>query len=134
MAAPQILPTFQKAAGRVRICRDHKFQANILCRPATQIVNDHLMTSHHQARYPTVADLFVGMFHSGPRDLMCPHLLVGLSRMRGKGVVERLAVDALRMSGQMMAHRFRKVGIGSIRHIFLHRSFEELRTTTARTS
>src|SRR6185437_7945602 len=74
------------------------------------------------AVYPTVADLFVRTFHSRPRNLMCPYLLVCFSRVRGKGVVERLAVDALRMSRQMMAHRFRKVGIGSVRHIFLHRS------------
>ena len=66
-----------------------------------------------------VADLFVSSFDGGPgcavRDLLLPHV----AAMRGKGMIEGLAIDILRMRGQVAANRRREVGVGAIWHASL---------------
>lgn len=42
--------------------------------------------------------------------------LICLTRMSGESVIERLAVDVLRMIGKMRAHRRRQISVGRIRH------------------
>jgi len=45
-------------------------------------------------------------------------LLPRITRMRGIGMIERLAVDVLRMFRQMMTNRWRQIGIDRVRHAF----------------
>ena len=68
------------------------------------------------ARNPIVAELDVGPLHGGPGNAMGRLFLPAFAGMRGPGVVERLAINVLRMVGQMIAHRRRQIVIDSIRH------------------
>ena len=43
-------------------------------------------------------------------------LLSRIAAMRGERMIECLAIDILRMRGQMVANRRREVGVGSIWH------------------
>src|SRR5262249_8171272 len=67
-----------------------------------RIMRQHASASRQ--RHPLVANLFVGSFDGGPRgavrDLLLPHV----AAMRGKGMIEGLAIDILRMWGQVAAN------------------------------
>src|SRR5215813_3051679 len=65
---------------------------------------------------PAVADLHVGPLHRRPGGAMRDLLLARVARMRFERMVERLAIDVLRMRRQMALHRLRQVGIAAIGH------------------
>ena len=69
-----------------------------------------------RATNPAAADLHVGPLDRRPGDPMRRLFLVQFADMRGKGVIEGLAVDILSMWRQMGLHRSGKVTVGSIRH------------------
>jgi len=48
-------------------------------------------------RLPVLADLHVGSFHRSPRRAVSDLLLPFVFRMGGKGVVERFAINVLRV-------------------------------------
>ena len=65
---------------------------------------------------PTCRLLDVGALDRRPGDHMRALFAVDLAGMRGIGMVERLAIDVLRMLGQMVAHGRRQIVIDAIWH------------------
>jgi hypothetical protein len=63
---------------------------------------------------PTAADLHVGPLDCGPGDPMRRLFLAQFGDMRGKGVIEGLAVDGLGVRRQMGLDRRGKIAVGSI--------------------
>src|SRR5262245_20581040 len=67
---------------------------------------------------PAVTYLHVGSFDRGPGDAVGRLLALDVVLVRGKGGVERRAVDVLGVRRQMrLQHRCRKIGIARIRHV-----------------
>lgn len=65
---------------------------------------------------PAVTNLLVRPLHSRPGNPMRPFLPLRVPVVRRKCVVERLAIDVLRMRRKMMTHRRWQIGIIGIWH------------------
>src|SRR5690242_16753914 len=82
---------------------------------------------------PAAVFLDVSAFDRRPGDHVRALLAVALAGELAIGVVERLAVDVLRVVGQMAAHRRRQIGIVAVGHCTLAYS-QISRRRTRRTS
>ena len=60
---------------------------------------------------PLTIRLDIGPLHGSPGDAMGDLLLLAVSRVGSKGMVESFAIYVLRICGQMIADRKRKIGI-----------------------
>ena len=65
---------------------------------------------------PAAADFDKGALDRGPGNAMGRLLPARIVRVRGKGVVECLAVDVLGMGRQVRLHRSGKIVVGQIWH------------------
>jgi len=68
------------------------------------------------ARHPFASDLGIGALDCRPGDTMRGLFLARLPGMGGKGMVERLAIDILRVLGKMAPHGWWEIGIVPVRH------------------
>ena len=60
---------------------------------------------------PLTIRLNIGPFHGSPSGAMGDLLLLAVSRVGSKGMVESFAIYVLRMCGQMITDRKREIGI-----------------------
>ena len=74
--------------------------------------NEYMMIT----RYPEIAGLDVAALDRRPGDHVRAPFAILFAGMGGVGVVERLAIDGLRVLGQMVADGGRQVAVHAIRH------------------
>jgi hypothetical protein len=72
-------------------------------------------TSLAADRNPSTADLYVGSLDRGPGNAMRRFLLARIAAMSGKGMVEGLAINVLRVRRQVRLHRRGKILVAAVR-------------------
>lgn len=66
-------------------------------------------------RYPAICLLDVGSLDGRPSDAVSNLFLPNVTRVSCKGVVERGAIDVLRMRRKVIADRWRQIDIATVR-------------------
>ncbi len=66
-------------------------------------------------RHPCIARFLVAAFDGRPRHPVCNFLMAGIARVGVPSVIERLTIDVLCGTRQVMAHTRRQFLIGSVR-------------------
>lgn len=66
--------------------------------------------------HPAFADFHIGVLYGSPGDSMRPRFPITFARMSSIGVIERFAVNILRMMRQMRSDRLRQVTVRFIWH------------------